>query len=52
MSLRSALDFRQPNSLLRTQVPVTDMRLYLDKNGDIPLDEKKSLADQKVVPPH
>ena len=31
------------------KVPVSDIRLFLDKNGDIPLDEKKSLADQKVA---
>jgi hypothetical protein len=30
------------------KVPAADMRLYLDANGDIPLDEKKSLADQKA----
>ena len=31
-----------------TKVPMGDMKLYIDKNGDIPLDENKSLADQKV----
>jgi len=31
-----------------TKVPATDMRLFLDKNGDVPIDEKKSLADQKA----
>jgi hypothetical protein len=34
------------------KVPASDMRLFLDKNGEIPLDEKKSLADQKArLPP-
>lgn len=34
------------------QVAVNDMRLFLDKNGDVPLDEKKSLADQKARTVH
>ena len=31
-----------------TKVPITDIKLFIDKNGDIPLDENKNLADQKV----
>jgi len=31
-----------------TKVPAGDMKLFIDKNGDVPLDENKTLADQKV----
>mmetsp|Transcript_2625 Transcript_2625/g.4513 ORF Transcript_2625/g.4513 Transcript_2625/m.4513 type:complete len:107 (-) Transcript_2625:312-632(-) len=31
-----------------TKVPMMDMKLFIDKNGDIPLDENKTLLDQKV----
>jgi len=31
-----------------TKVPMNDMKLFIDKNGDVPLDENKSLVDQKV----
>jgi len=31
-----------------TKVPAADMKLFIDKTGDVVLDENKSLADQKV----
>lgn len=47
----TARDVRAKISAVNKVSP-TDMRLFLDKNGDIPLDEKKSLADQKAhMPP-
>mmetsp|Transcript_18665 Transcript_18665/g.40213 ORF Transcript_18665/g.40213 Transcript_18665/m.40213 type:complete len:108 (+) Transcript_18665:189-512(+) len=33
---------------LVTKVPVTDMKLFIDKNGDVALDDSKLLAEQKV----
>ena len=31
-----------------TKVPAVDMKLFIDKNGEIVLDENKALADQKA----
>ena len=31
-----------------TKVPTTDVRFFIDKDGEIPLDENKCLEDQKV----
>ena len=31
-----------------TKVPAADMKLFIDKTGDVVLDENKSLADQKA----
>ena len=31
-----------------TKVPTTDVRFFIDKDGEIPLDENKSLHDQKA----
>ena len=31
-----------------TKVPAVDMKLFIDKNGEIVLDENKPLADQKA----
>uniref|UniRef100_A0A7S0PZ59 Ubiquitin-like domain-containing protein n=1 Tax=Coccolithus braarudii TaxID=221442 RepID=A0A7S0PZ59_9EUKA len=31
-----------------TKVPAIDMKLFIDKNGDVVLDDNKTLADQKV----
>lgn len=31
-----------------TKVPSVDMKLFIDKNGEVVLDDNKSLADQKV----
>ena len=31
-----------------TKVPTTDMKFFIDKDGEVPVDEVKSLADQKV----
>lgn len=31
-----------------TKVPASDIKLFIDKTGDVVLDETKSLADQKV----
>ena len=30
------------------KVPTTDIKFYLDRNGELPIDEHKSLADMKV----
>mmetsp|Transcript_6209 Transcript_6209/g.19879 ORF Transcript_6209/g.19879 Transcript_6209/m.19879 type:complete len:102 (-) Transcript_6209:301-606(-) len=43
----TASDLRQKLSAI-SKVDAAEMKLFLDKNGDVPLDEKKSLADQKV----
>lgn len=31
-----------------TKVPAVDMKLFIDKNGEVVLDDNKSLADQKA----
>ena len=31
-----------------TKVPTTDMKFFIDKDGEVPVDEMKSLAGQKV----
>jgi|TARA_B110001469_G_C9441680_1_gene223671 hypothetical protein len=31
-----------------TKVPASDIKLFIDKTGDVVLDETKSLADQKA----
>lgn len=43
----TASDLRQKLSAI-SKVDAAEMKLFLDKNGDVPLDEKKSLADQKA----
>lgn len=45
----TASDLRQKLSAI-SKVDAAEMKLFLDKNGDVPLDEKKSLADQKARP--
>jgi len=30
------------------KVPTTDIKFFLDRNGELPIDEHKSLADMKV----
>jgi hypothetical protein len=34
-----------------TKVPASDIKLFIDKTGDVVLDETKSLADQKACAP-
>ncbi len=43
----TALDVKA-NLHVVLHVPILDMRLYLDANGEVPLDENKTLAQQKV----
>ena len=31
-----------------TKVPTTDVRFFIDKDGEVPIDENKSLGDQSV----
>ena len=40
-------DLRAKVNLI-TKVPTTDIKFFLDKNGELPIDEHKSLADLKV----
>ena len=47
----TAHDLRAKINLI-TKVPVTDIKFYLEKGGEMALDEQKSLADQKVRGPH
>ena len=35
-----------------TKVPTTEMKFFIDKDGEVPVDEVKSLADQKVGRAH
>ena len=32
-----------------TKVPTTDVKFFIDINGEVPVDENKSLSDQKVA---
>lgn len=34
-----------------TKVPTTDVKFFIDINGEVPVDENKSLSDQKVRRP-
>ncbi|KAL1510519.1 hypothetical protein AB1Y20_006822 [Prymnesium parvum] len=40
-------DLRAKVNLI-TKVPTSDIKFYLDRNGELPIDEHKSLADMKV----
>ena len=33
---------------LVTKVPTSDIKFFIDKEGEIPMDENKTLADQKI----
>jgi len=43
----TAHDLRAKVNLI-TKVPTTDIKFYLDRNGELLIDEHKSLADLKV----
>ena len=32
-----------------TKVPTTDVKFFIDKDGEVPIDENKMLKDQKIV---
>ena len=41
-------DLRAKVNLI-TKVPVSDIKFFLDRNGELPIDEHKSLADMKAL---
>ena len=44
-------DLRAKVNLI-TKVPVSDIKFFLDRNGELPIDEHKSLADMKARAAH